>query len=82
MRKSVEFTVFASIFFIWALSAVSIPFIPERCIVCGEQHGSSESETLRTQSVIEWAFNGTAKCHFSCFSKYRGEIHNPNGGIR
>ena len=82
MRKALEALAFLSLFLLWSLSVVSIPLIPEKCIVCGSQHNHNPSEGLRTQSVMEWMFNSAPSCHFSCFKNYDAEKHNPNGGIK
>jgi hypothetical protein len=62
----------------WVFSLLSIEFIPERCIVCGQQKGSNAAETLRTLSVIDWACDTVPDIHFNCLSGYDGNIHSPN----
>ena len=82
MRKPLEALAFVSLFLLWSLSVVSIPIIPETCIICGRQEGADYSEHLRTLSVVDWAFDTVPDAHFSCFRKYDKETHNPDGGIR
>ena len=81
MRKALEALAFLSLLLLWSLSVVSIPFIPEKCVVCGRQSNHNPSETLRSLSVMEWAFNAVPSCHFSCFKNYDASKHNPNGGL-
>ena len=82
MRKSLEALAFLSLFLLWSLSVVSIPFIPETCIICGCQQGANHSEDLRTLSITEWILDDVPDVHFSCFKRYDAAIHNPEGGIK
>ena len=82
MRKSLEFLAFASLFLLWSLSVVSIQFIPENCIVCGCREGANRAEDLRKLSIVEWLLDDVPDAHYSCFSRYDKEIHNPNGGVK
>jgi hypothetical protein len=81
MRKLLEVLAFTSLLLLWSLAVVSIPFIPETCIVCGCQQGENHSEDLRTMSMLEWLMDTVPDVHFSCAKDYDSEIHNPNGGL-
>ena len=81
MRKALEALAFLSLFLLWSLSVVSIPFIPETCIICGCQEGANPGEKLRTLSIAEWLLDTVPDAHFTCFKHYNAEIHNPNGGF-
>ena len=82
MRKQIETLVWSSFSALWVVAVLSIPCIPETCIVCGERHGSNPAETLRNRSIIEWAFDDIPDIHFTCFPAYDPVVHNPDGGIR
>tara|TARA_Y100000356_G_scaffold60985_1_gene49580 strand:+ start:277 stop:522 length:246 start_codon:yes stop_codon:yes gene_type:complete len=81
MRKALEALAFLSLFLLWSLSVVSIPFIPETCIICGCQEGPNAGEKLRTLSITEWLLDTVPDAHFTCFKYYDAEIHNPSGGF-
>ncbi len=78
MRSSISNLLLAAIALLWVFSVLSIEFIPERCIVCGQQEGSNSAEKLRTLSAIDWAFDTVPDIHFKCACKYDSKIHNPN----
>ncbi len=82
MRKALEVLAFASLFLLWSLSVVSIPFIPETCIICGCREGANHAEDLRVLSITEWLLDTVPDAHYSCFSQYDKDTHNPNGGVR
>jgi len=81
MRRTTNVALVLSFLAIWILSVVSIPFIPERCIVCGEREHSGDAD-LRTLSIVEWVLDTVPDFHFSCSPEYDAVIHNPNGGIK
>ena len=81
MRKSLELLAFVSLLLLWSLSVVSIPFIPETCMVCGKTEGANSSEDLRLMSIAEWLMDVVPDAHYSCLADYKADIHNPNGGI-
>ena len=82
MRNTIERLALSSIAVLWVFAVLSIPIIPERCVVCGERHGEHPSESLRNRTVMEWLLDDVPDIHFSCFSKYNKEKHNPDGGIK
>lgn len=82
MRRSVEVFVFSALFVAWLFSLLSIPAIPERCVVCGQREGHNEAEDLRRLTVIEWACDDIPDLHWTCSHLYDAAIHNPNGGIK
>ncbi len=82
MRKSLEALAFLSLFLLWSLSVVSIPLIPEQCIICGQREGANHAEDLRKMTITEWMLDTVPDVHFTCFKYYNAEIHNPDGGIK
>ena len=70
------------VFLLWIFAVASIPTIDEKCCVCGNRHGANEAETLRKQSVIDWALDDVVDLHWSCSGQYDAAIHNPNGGVK
>ncbi len=82
MRNLIERVAFFSIGILWLLAVISVPIIPEKCVVCGERHGANPAETLRSRTVIEWLFDDVPDLHFSCAPYYDADKHNPDGGVR
>jgi len=82
MRNLIERIAFSSIGVLWLVAVVSIPIIPEKCVVCGHRQGANHAETLRNRTVIEWLLDDVPDLHFTCAPNYDAEIHNPNGGIK
>ena len=82
MRNLIERIAFFSIGALWLLAVVSIPIIPEKCVVCGQRHGANPAETLRNRTIIEWFLDDVPDLHFNCASQYDKETHNPDGGIK
>jgi len=81
MRKATNVVIALSFLAIWIVSVVSIPFIPERCIVCGERKHEGDAD-LRKLSAVEWVLDTVPDMHWSCSHKYDAAIHNPNGGLK
>ena len=78
----IERIAFGSIGGLWLLAVLSIPIIPEKCVVCGHRHGANPAETLRNRTVIEWFFDDVPDLHFTCAPNYDAAIHNPKGGVK
>tara|TARA_R110000824_G_scaffold1036_14_gene5740 strand:- start:129 stop:359 length:231 start_codon:yes stop_codon:yes gene_type:complete len=46
--------------------AASTPFVPELCVVCGENECKYDGSKLRIMSIIEWSMDYSTDCHFGC----------------